>query len=149
MTPLSARVQAVLRLAEKATPGPWTYDEDEDNWHIQSEGAGSHICVVSEPGDFPCLEEEDAEQCAEECAANRAFIASAPTMASLLREQMDELAKKEARVKELEAALRKYGMHARSCACAAGGFKTPWMPSDVEDCDCGLSAALSPKESER
>lgn len=64
------------------TPGPWTV---EDDFTIMAD-VGAHICTVNEPDDFPCLDQDEANQAhvLAECQANARLIAAAPTMLAAL-----------------------------------------------------------------
>ena len=65
------------------TPGPWTV---EDNFTIMAD-VGAHICKVSEPDDFPCLDQDEGTQShvLAECGANARLIAAAPDMLAALK----------------------------------------------------------------
>lgn len=87
--PLADRIRAVLALAEKATPGPWSV---EPRHHAQNQVVetdclktvdigpetfrGRSIATVWKPGDHGW----------QDARPNAAFIAAAPEMAALLRE---------------------------------------------------------------
>jgi hypothetical protein len=101
-----AKCAELLALADKATPGPWTYDNDEENWHIQSEGDGTEIAIIYNSADFPCLDDaQDEESCDAECGANRALITSLPDLAAQLRAQGELLERAMEALKDLDNAL--------------------------------------------
>lgn len=91
MTDLKQRVDEVLALQEKATPGPWHFTVDEVNSTVSVMGACIEYavdgleykttgCVAMIDGEFFDQDLHDA-----------AFIISAHKMADLLREQQAEI----------------------------------------------------------
>jgi hypothetical protein len=59
----------------KYTPGPWVVD---DTGAIIGEGMA--LASVHGAEDFPCLPEEDYDECNVQCAANARLMAAAPDL---------------------------------------------------------------------
>jgi hypothetical protein len=56
-------------------------------------------------------------------------------------DQGQQITNLRARVKTLEAALRRFGHHSAGCAAHTAGT---WMHAETPECGCGLTGAIDP-----
>lgn len=111
-TPLAERIGEVLALADKATPGPWKYDDGITDDETGDRGKPQCIAsvnldvfgkLIAEPyGRDPDGHESDAcIPSLSESDANGLLIAAVPKMADLLRECAAEIERKEKKIRAL------------------------------------------------
>ncbi len=80
----AAEIDAILALADKATPGPWNTSFD-----------GS-VCVYA--GEFMVCDADPSDECGPQHHLDAAFIAKCQDMADIIRQQRSEIAELQERI---------------------------------------------------